>query len=414
MSIPLASDPSGGVELAYIGVHEIFQMAIAAEELGCLSGLQCSVFDAPGKWGHFLSRFAYLPSAFPLGSKALPPGKVHELPLPQMARQMMQKVFKRRRADPLPYLQAFERQAARRLRHSNARIAVAAETCALGYFRAAKELGMRCMLDSHGIPAPFLDAAVQRAAAEFDLSIPPPSDSAAMTAHKEQERALADVILFCSELQREHWVRLGVPAEKCQTAPLWVDTEFWKPLPRKRSMDQPLQVAAVGCGSLAKGLPYLLTAAAPLKGSISLTLVGHVDAVMLPLLQRCPVPPKRLPYMSRPQLRDFFNTQDVLVMPSLGDSFGLVAMEAMACGLPVIVTTHCGLPVPDPAWRVPALDSGAITERLNWYAEDRERAGKDGLEASLFAAQFTPRRYRDQIKAVYRGLLDGIPEASLR
>jgi glycosyltransferase involved in cell wall biosynthesis len=410
MSSTFAPHSSGGIELAYMGVHEIFQMAIAAEEMGELSGFQCSIFDAPGKWGRLFSRFAYLPSAFPLGSAALPPSKIHELPLPLLARQMVRKVFKRRRIDPLPYFQAFERQAARRLRESDARIAVAAETCALGYFQVAKERGMRCVLDSHGIPAPFLEAILQRAADAFGLPAPPPCDSAAMIAHKVQERELADMILFCSELQREQWVRLGVPAGKCRAVPLWVDTDFWKPEQRKRAEGQPLQVAAVGCGSLGKGLPYLLQAAAQLGGAVALTIVGQVDAAMQPLLQRCPVQPRRLPYLSRTQLRDFLNTQEVLVMPSLGDSFGLVAMEAMACGLPVIVTTHCGLPVPEPAWRVPALDSGAITERLNWYVEERDRVEKDGREASLFAAQFSPQRYRDQIKDVYRGLLDAKSE----
>lgn len=410
MSPALTPEHCGGVELAYIGVHEIFQMAIAAEEMGCLSGLQCSIFDAPGKWGRLFSRFAYLPSAFPLGSEALPPGKIHELPLPQLVRQIIKKVFKNRRIDPLPYLQAFEWQAARRLRHSDARIAVAAETCALGYFREAKKRGMRCVLDSHGIPAPFMDEVLVRAAAEFGLPKPPPCDSCAMVEHKEKERELADVILFCSELQREHWVGLGVPAEKCQAVPLWVDTDFWKTEQRKRVEVQPLQVAAVGCGSLAKGLPYLLQAISPLGAAVALTLVGQVDAAMQPLLQRCPVTPRCLPYMSRPQLREFLNSQEVLVMPSLGDSFGLVAMEAMACGLPVIVTTHCGVPVPDPTWRVPALDSGAITERLSWYEGDRDRAEREGREASLFAAQFSPQRYRDQIKQVYRDLLEAKPE----
>ena len=402
----MAEQEHGGIELAYLGVHEIFQMAIAAEEMGCLSGLQCSIFDAPGKWGRLFSRFAYLPSAFPLGSAALPPGKVHELPLPQLARQMIKKVFKNRRIDPLPYLQAFERQAARRLRHSDARIAVAAETCALGYFRAAKERGMRCVLDSHGIPAPFMDEVLLRAAAEFGLPKPPLCDSPSMTLHKQRERELADVILFCSELQRELWVGLGVPAEKCRAVPLWVDTDFWKPEQRKRAEGGPLQVAAVGCGSLAKGLPYLLQAVTPLGSAVALTLVGQVDAAMQPLLQQCPVQPRCLPYMSRPQLRDFLNSQDLLVMPSLGDSFGFVAMEAMACGLPVIVTSHCGVPVPDPDWRVPALDSCAIAQRLSWYEEDRVRLERDGLMAILFAAKYSPRRYRDQIKDVYLGLLD--------
>lgn len=400
----------GGIELAYMGVHEIFQMAIAAEEMGCLSGLQCSIFDAPGKWGWLFSRFTYLPSAFPLGSVALPPGKVHELPLPQLARQMIKKVFKNRRIDPLPYMQFFERQAARRLRHSDARIAVAAETCAMGYFRAAKERGMKCVLDSHGIPAPFMDEVLLQAAAEFGLPKPPLCDSPAMTKHKQQERELADVILFCSELQRVHWISLGVPAEKCCAIPLWVDTDFWKPEESRRPKGRFLQVAAVGCGTLAKGLPYLLQAIAPLGQAVALTLVGQIEAVMQPLLQQCPVRPRCLPYMSRLQLRDFLNTQDVLIMPSLGDSFGLVAMEAMACGLPVVVTTHCGVPVPDPVWRVSALDSGAITERLNWYVADRDRAVREGRDASAFASQFSPQRYRNQIKDVYRGLLDANPE----
>lgn len=406
MSHALTPDHSRGVELAYMGVHEIFQMAIAAEEMGCLSGLQCSIFDAPGKWGRLFSRFSYLPSAFPLGSEALPPGKVHELPLPQLARQLVKKVFKGRRLDPLPYLQAFGHQSARRLRHCDARIAVAAETCALEYFRAAKERGMRCMLDSHGIPAPFMDEVLLQAAAEFGLPKPPLCDSPAMTHHKQQERELADVILFCSELQREHWVSLGVPAEKCRAVPLWVDADFWKPVQRKRAEGQPLQVAAVGCGSLAKGLPYLLQAVSRLGAAVALTLVGQVDAAMQPLVQLCPVQPRCLPYMSRPQLRDFLNSQEVLVMPSLGDSFGFVAMEAMACGLPVIVTTHCGVPVPDPAWRVPAMDSGVLAERLSGYEGDRDRVERDGREACLFTAQFSPQRYRDQIKDVYRGLLD--------
>ena len=395
----------GGVELAYMGVHEIFQMAIAAEEMGCLSGLQCSIFDAPGKWGRLLARFVYMPSVFPLGSEALPPDKVHELPLPQLAKQAMQKLRRHRRFEPLPYLQAFERMAAPRLSRTTARIAVAAETCALGYFRAAKKRGMKCVLDSHGIPAPFLEEALQRAAAEFGLPSPPPCDSAAMIEHKEHERELADVILFCSELQRVHWVGLGVPAEKCRAIPLWVDTDFWKPLQPKRVEKRPLQVAAVGCGSLAKGLPYLLQAVGPLAGQVDLTLVGKVNEAMQQWLRHCSVQPRCLPYMSRPQLRAFLTTQDVLVMPSLGDSFGLVAMEAMACGLPVIVTTHCGVPVPAPEWRVPALNSGAITERLAWYLESRERVLTDGAAASSFAAKFSPQRYRDQIKEVYRALL---------
>ena len=40
-----------GITIAYGGVHQVFQLALAAEELGALDRFYCAAFDAPGKWG---------------------------------------------------------------------------------------------------------------------------------------------------------------------------------------------------------------------------------------------------------------------------------------------------------------------------------------------------------------------------
>jgi glycosyltransferase involved in cell wall biosynthesis len=109
--------------------------------------------------------------------------------------------------------------------------------------------------------------------------------------------------------------------------------------------------------------------------------------------------------VSKSQLRDVYWKHDVLVLPSLGDSFGFVALEAMACGLPVIVTENCGVPVPDSAWRVPIMNSTAIARRLEYYASDRDALARDGKIAQVFAKQFTPERYREQIKNLLQKLL---------
>ncbi|HEY5040694.1 MAG TPA: hypothetical protein VIK53_01690, partial [Verrucomicrobiae bacterium] len=61
--------------------------------------------------------------------------------------------------------------------------------------------------------------------------------------------------------------------------------------------------------------------------------------------------------------------------------------------------------VPDPAWRVPIMDSDAIAQRLEHYAHDRESLARDGQIAQQFARQFTPERYREQIKTLLRKLL---------
>jgi glycosyltransferase involved in cell wall biosynthesis len=108
---------------------------------------------------------------------------------------------------------------------------------------------------------------------------------------------------------------------------------------------------------------------------------------------------------SKLRLRKLYHDHDVLVLPSLGDSFGFVAMEAMGCGLPVVVTDNCGVPVPDSSWRVPIMDSDAIARRLALYAGDRVLCRDHGMEAVKFARQSTPERYRERVKTVLQQLL---------
>ena len=39
---------------------------------------------------------------------------------------------------------------------------------------------------------------------------------------------------------------------------------------------------------------------------------------------------RHLPYVPKPQLRELYAEHDLVVMPTLGDSFGFVTIEAMA------------------------------------------------------------------------------------
>jgi glycosyltransferase involved in cell wall biosynthesis len=310
-----------------------------------------------------------------------------------------------RKTDPLWHHRLFEATAAWRLAGSSAAIAVGAETCALAWFEAAKQRGMKCVLDAHGIPTPFLDAAMRRGAADFDLPPPALSDSAAMTWHKRQERELADVILLCSPLQQDIYRQLGEETSRMRAVPLWVDTAFWHETRPRAPAALPLRVMFAGTATLAKGLPYLFQALEPLGDAVHLTLVGPLAPDIRHLAGRIRSRLTVLPYKSREELRAFYATQHLLVLPSLGDSFGFVALEAMACGLPVILTDHCGAPVPEPAWRVPAHDSQAMASRLRHYLEEPARLEQDGETARRFAVSFSPQRYRDQVKEIYQSLL---------
>lgn len=402
-----------GVVAAYLGVHQVFQMGAAAAEAGRLEHFYCSLIKFPGRWGDLLARWLFIPSAMPLGAEVLPPERVSETPLPLLAQRIAERCVAPHRVDPLWTNCWFARQVTRRLgSHPHAGILVGAETCSLELFATGKKLGMRCVMDCHGIPTRFLQEGIQRAAGEFGLPYPAPLDSAAMVERKRLERELADVLVLCSEMQREIYLAEGLPAERLRVVPLWVDTQFWQPPERREGPppDRPLRVLHAGAISLTKGIPYLLEALDQVKGpGVEATFVGPLKSEMKPFLKQMKAPVRCLSYCPRPQLRELYWSHDVLVMSSLGDSFGFVAVEAMACGLPVIITDRCGAPVPDPAWRVPSFSSAAIAARLGHYADDPQRRIEDGRTASDFARQWTSARYRDSTRQIYEELVPGLP-----
>ncbi|MEV7118074.1 D-inositol-3-phosphate glycosyltransferase [Kitasatospora griseola] len=98
------------------------------------------------------------------------------------------------------------------------------------------------------------------------------------------------------------------------------------------------------------------------------------------------------PPVGQQQLADWYRAATALVMPSHSESFGLVALEAQACGTPVVAAAVGGLPV---AVRdgvtgtlVPGHDPDAWAQALLPYATDPALAPARGAAAARHAAAF--------------------------
>jgi glycosyltransferase involved in cell wall biosynthesis len=395
------------VVLAYAGVHQIFQLALAAHEIGELEGLFCSIVDGDGKWGRRLGKLAPSGTVRPLGWESLPSSKVREYPWPLFVNRMFKKYLTIRITEHRWSNAWFDRAASRWLRQHPARIFVGSETCALDSLGLAGAMGMKRVLDCPGIPAQVLDEETRRAAAAFGVNIALSSNSAAMRERKRLELAQADMVLCCSEFQRGHLLALNPGVKRTEVIPLWADVDFWSGVVAEREFSrpgQPLRVLYAGAVSLKKGVPYLLEAVEPMASQVTLTLVGELSPEMPNILKRFRSH-RSLPYLPKNELRGLYREHDVLVMPTLGDSFGFVMVEAMASGLPVIASQNAGAPVPDEDWRVPPHDAEAIRHRLLAYHADREKLNQDGKLAASFAAQFTPERYRARAGELFKELL---------
>jgi D-inositol-3-phosphate glycosyltransferase len=95
---------------------------------------------------------------------------------------------------------------------------------------------------------------------------------------------------------------------------------------------------------------------------------------------------------SQDVLPDYYAAADVCLVPSLYESFGMVALEAMACGVPVIASRVGGLPgtVQDglTGLLIPEGDVRALADGIASLVEDEGRRWLLGRQATEWARRF--------------------------
>ncbi|MDO8787300.1 MAG: glycosyltransferase family 4 protein [Sulfuritalea sp.] len=203
--------------------------------------------------------------------------------------------------------------------------------------------------------------------------------------------------------------RFGVADESLQVIYSGVDLDAFHPRLREtqgRSLREKTGVDAatpvilfVGSGYERKGLPTLLHALSRMsRDDARLWVIGRDKHEMLlrKLAQTLGVDDRVLFLGAQIDVKPFYAAADVFALPTLYDPFPNAALEALACGLPIVTTTTCGaaeLITPANGEVIAAGDVAALAASLDALCgrapamRDASRASVAHLDLTQMAAQ---------------------------
>jgi glycosyltransferase involved in cell wall biosynthesis len=302
----------------------------------------------------------------------------------------------------------FDRQVRRRLATVTCRVVLACEISARDTFRASRDKGLLRVLD-----APSLHPAVQD---RLHGTADSPRLHAAVRRVKDEEIGLADHVLTVSDMARDSYLEAGVSASKVHAIALGADLDLFRPpdAPRRLEPDQPLRLLFAGATIPRKGFDVLLAALDRVAEAIA--TAGSGGGFEL----RLAGPSTDDAWRARPwassagsvgqaALVEEMRRAHLLVLPSRNDSYGMVVAEAMATGLPVLVSDQVGAKelVRDGVngWVVPAGDAQALARRVLACVEHPSTVLGLATAARATAETATWSAYEQRVSRFFRELL---------
>jgi len=250
--------------------------------------------------------------------------------------------------------------------------------------------------------------------------------------------AWADRLVAATPLEKAQMVWLyGADPCKISVITCGVDVSLFRPLSQAKAREQlgvcdrKHMILFVGRIEPLKGIDTLLRAMTSVikdfprwKGEICVCIVGG-DASEKPEVINAEMERLRtlreelglrdlvtfLGAQAQDTLPYYYSAADVVVVPSYYESFGMVALEAMACGTPVIASRVGGLSftIQDgiTGFHVPDRDPEALAGKISLLLKDHDLRSRLSTQAVQWVQRYSWSRVADQIVALYGWLAPG-------
>jgi glycosyltransferase involved in cell wall biosynthesis len=239
---------------------------------------------------------------------------------------------------------------------------------------------------------------------EAKASLMEETEMSPLFAHNDETFAMADAVICASSFTRHSLAAAGSKSP-AHVIGYGVDLDLFSARTVAPSA-KPLTVGFVGALSQRKGARYLLAALAALpKGAAKLILYTRapVDRDLLRGFESVDIEIKG--GLSDVQLAADLKRCDLVALPSIAEGFGLVILEAMACGVPVLCTTSTGgadfIQHRQNGLLIEPGNAAAIERELAWALSHRDDLFQLGEAARREAAKHTWAEYRRKFFAAY-------------
>jgi glycosyltransferase involved in cell wall biosynthesis len=216
----------------------------------------------------------------------------------------------------------------------------------------------------------------------------------------------ADYIILNSQFSRKTFVDEGVSPEKLIYIP-----RGYNPVQFKKSIrsDKKFRVLFVGQLLVRKGLLYLLKAWDALRlPNAELVIVGQPMDETRNILSRY-VGRKDIVFKGFiPDPAAEYQQADVFVLPTLDEGSAKVVYEAMACGLPCIVTANAGSTIRNEidGLIINIRSAHEVAAAICRLYEDRDFRCYISQAATDAAANYTWEKYGERLTSAYRALIE--------
>ncbi|OQX79678.1 MAG: hypothetical protein B6D56_06660 [Candidatus Omnitrophica bacterium 4484_70.1] len=177
----------------------------------------------------------------------------------------------------------------------------------------------------------------------------------------------AEGIIILSQNMVEEINAIGGAKKEITVIPNGVDKNLFKPLGPRNFNSQEKKILYVGRLDLRKGIDTLFYAFQKIIKKIKAKLVivgeGKEKSKLISLAKSLSLPVDFWGKVEHKNLPQVYNQADLFVLTSLYEPFGMVALEAMACGTPTVISDTV------PIEGIPRFSAGNVDELSNLLLE---------------------------------------------